>query len=180
MHALVVYESMFGNTREVAQAVRDGIAPRMSVDLSEVGVAPPEIGSGVDLLVVGAPTHAFSLSRPRTRQDAARQAGDRPVLSSGIGVREWLEQLPPLPEGLRHATFDTRVARPRLPGVAARAASRRLRRLGGTEAARPESFWVDGTTGPLLDDQRASAREWGSRVARAAQVRPPTAGPVRR
>src|SRR3712207_3815583 len=111
MHALVVYESMFGNTRDVARAVAEGVAPLMDVALLEVDDAPHRIGADVGLVVVGAPTHAFSLSRPGTRQDAGRQAGG-PTVSSGIGVREWLDGLEPVPAGLRAATFDTRVSRP--------------------------------------------------------------------
>jgi hypothetical protein len=176
--ALVVYESMFGNTRDVARAVREGIAPLMPVELVEVASAPREIGAGVDLLVVGAPTHAFSLSRPGTREDAARQAAG-PLVSSGIGAREWLEQLRQLPGGLRYATFDTRVARPRLPGSAARAADKRLRHLGGAQVARPASFWVEGTKGPLAGDQLTTARDWGAGVARQALAHPATVGRAR-
>jgi hypothetical protein len=178
MHALVVYESMFGNTRDIARAVRDGIGPLMSVELVEVGSAPREVGAGLDLLVVGAPTHAFSLSRPGTRRDAARQAS-APLVSSGMGAREWLEQLRPVPEGLPYATFDTRVAKPRLPGSAARAAHRRLRHLGGTEIAPPQSFWVEGTTGPLASDQAGTAREWGAEIARKTAALSTTAGRAR-
>jgi hypothetical protein len=63
MNALVVYESMFGNTQKVAQAIGEGLSTEMDVDVQEVGVAPDKIGDQVTLLVVGAPTHAFSLSR---------------------------------------------------------------------------------------------------------------------
>jgi hypothetical protein len=175
MHAVVVYESMFGNTREVAKAVREGIAPMMPVELYEVGSAPHELRSGVTLLVVGAPTHAFSLSRPSTREDAAQHCA-RPLVSRGIGVREWLGLVSPVPPGLRFATFDTRVATPHLPGSAARAAHTRLRRLGATEIAPPQSFWVDGTPGPLLAGQRESARQWAADLAVRALALPTPAG----
>jgi flavodoxin len=67
MHAIVVYESMFGNTQRVAEAVAAGIAAHMTVELIEVGAAPTQIGEDVGLLVVGGPTHAFGLSRQSTR-----------------------------------------------------------------------------------------------------------------
>jgi hypothetical protein len=178
MDAWVVYESMFGNTRDVARAVADGVAGSLSVTLHEVGEAPSQIGPGVDLLVVGAPTHAFSLSRPATRQDAARQAAG-PLVSPGIGVREWLERLGRVPDALVTATFDTRVARPRLPGSAAHAADRRLRALGATPVVAPQTFWVQGTPGPLAPDQLEAARRWGAEVARAASARGATGGRVR-
>jgi hypothetical protein len=92
MRALVVFESMFGNTQAIAQAVADGLAIRMEVDLLEVGSAPAAVPGGVDLLVVGAPTHAFGMSRPATRQSAAQQA-PAGLVSKGHGLREWLTAL---------------------------------------------------------------------------------------
>ena len=70
MRARVVFESMFGNTQVIAQAVADGLAESMSVELEEVGSAATEIAGDVDLLVVGGPTHAFGMSRQRTRESA--------------------------------------------------------------------------------------------------------------
>jgi len=64
MRAAVVYESMFGNTRRVAEAVAEELSLHMETDLMEVGEAPGRLEAAVDLVVVGAPTHAFSLSRP--------------------------------------------------------------------------------------------------------------------
>ena len=58
MHALVVFESMYGNTRAIAEAIADGLSTRMRVEVQEVGVAPEVIDDDVALLVVGAPTHA--------------------------------------------------------------------------------------------------------------------------
>ncbi len=55
MHALVVFESMFGNTQMIAQAVAEGLwLEGMSLDIVEVGTAPTVIGDDVDLLVVAA------------------------------------------------------------------------------------------------------------------------------
>lgn len=164
MHAVVVYESMFGNTRDVARAVADGLATVMDVQVSEVGSAPRRLGHDVGLLVVGAPTHAFSLSRPSTRDDARRQAGGVTV-SAGIGLREWLDELAELPPGLCAAAFDTRVSRPRVPGGAARAAHKRLRRPGVVLVSGPETFWVRGTRGPLDRDELTRANQWGAGLA---------------
>lgn len=165
-HALVVYESMFGNTQTIAVAVADGLSVRMSVDLVEVGAAPSAVAADVDLLVVGGPTHAFGMTRPNTRQDAAKQAG-RPVVSQGVGIREWIEGLDTGSARVPVATFDTRVRRPRLPGSAANRAAKRLRALGARPALPPESFWVSGTPGPILDGEEERARQWGLRLAAA-------------
>jgi hypothetical protein len=164
MRAMVVYESMFGNTREVAEAVARGLGTVLTVDLVEVGQAPDLTDLEVDLLVVGAPTHALGLSRPGTRHDAAQRTG-RVLVSTRRGVREWLEAAGPV--GLRVAAFDTHVKQPTVPGHAGRAAARRLRRLGCTQVAAPESYYVDGLEGPLLDGETARAAAWGAELGRA-------------
>lgn len=181
MHALVVYESMFGNTQEVAESVAAGLASHMDVDVVEVGDAPETLGAHHRLLVTGAPTHAFGLSRPSTRRsagDEARKAAPaaeppQALISTGIGLREWLAQIHPGGETVAAAAFDTRLAKPRLPGSAARAARRRLRRRGFQIVVPAESFWVTGTTGPLVDGESARARSWAEQIATetvAAQV----------
>ena len=121
MKALVVYESMFGNTELVARAVAEGLSGRMEVETTNVTAGPAV--SGADLLIVGAPTHAFGLSRPQTRGTAAQQGGSAAAVE--VGVRDWLSRTGRL-DGVLVASFDTRVARPRMPGSAARKAIRVL------------------------------------------------------
>jgi hypothetical protein len=171
---LVVFESMFGNTQVIASSVADGLAPRMQVDLIEVGVAPTALDGDVDLLVVGGPTHAFGMSRPGTRQSAAQQS-QRGLVSARTGLREWLGRLPGTSRHVAVATFDTRIAKPRLPGSAAAAAEKRLRRLGFWSVVPPKSFYVEGTTGPLVDGEPERARRWGAELGAAlgaAEQRP--------
>lgn len=160
-HAVVVYESMFGNTRAIAEAVADGLASHLTTDVVEVGAAPAAIPAEVDLLVVGGPTHAFGLSRPTTREDATRQA-DGDVVSRSVGIREWLEGLPEGDGSVAAATFDTRIDHPRVPGSAARKAEKRLRHLRYPVEVRAESFYVTGTSGPLADGELERARSWGA------------------
>lgn len=169
--AWVVYESMFGNTREVAQAIADGLGTSALVDVHEVSLVPA-VPDDLDLLVVGGPTHAFGLSRASTRADAARKSGR--LVESATGLREWLEDLPAPTARPGFATFDTRVDHPRLPGSAARKAAKRLARLGLSPVAAPESFWVHGTEGPLVDGELDRARAWGHGLAR--QLAGPDAG----
>lgn len=66
---------MFGNTEEAARAIGEGIAASMHTDVVEVSAAPDTVPADVTLLVVGGPTHAFSMSWPTTRRDATQQAG---------------------------------------------------------------------------------------------------------
>jgi flavodoxin len=163
MRALVVYESMFGNTRAVATAIARGLATRMAVDLIEVGIAPDRVDDGVDLVVAGGPTHAFSMSRPNTRKSAADQA-DEPLVSTGRGLRDWLDAAGPTLRGRAVATFDTKIEKAYLPGSAARSAHKRLRRLGCRPVASAENFIVLGTTGPLADGELDRATRWGEHL----------------
>jgi hypothetical protein len=130
IRALIVVESWFGNTRAVAGAVADGLGQFMTVDVSEVGDAPARVAPDVDLVVVGGPTHAFAMSRPNTRRDAAQQAGVR--TGTERGIREWLASSP---GGIqRGAAFDTRIDKRWVPGSAVRGILPQLRRLGATRS----------------------------------------------
>ncbi|MEV7013740.1 flavodoxin domain-containing protein [Streptosporangium sp. NPDC051022] len=166
MRALVVYESMFGNTQRIAEAVADGLSSRMEVNIVEVGSAPTVLPGGIDLLLLGGPTHAFGLTRAATRRTAAEQAGRAGCapISKGIGLREWLEAVRISSVGTAAAAFDTRIGS-HLPGSAARGAERRLRGLGLTVAAPAMSFHVMETMGPLADGEVERARKWGGRLA---------------
>jgi len=172
MRTLVVFESMFGNTQEIATAVAEGLSSHLSVDVVEVGAASTVIGDDVEFLVVGGPTHAFGLSRPGTRQSAAQQAGEH-LVSAGLGLREWLAAVHGGSGRVAAAAFDTRVKKPGLPGSAARAAGKRLSRLGCRLIARPASFYVAGTPGPLLPGERERARTWGEKLGSEFTARHP-------
>lgn len=161
MTTLVVHESMFGNTRTVARAIAEDLPG--PVVLADVADAPSPLPGHVNLLVVGGPTHAFSMSRSSTRHDAVAQGATPEDESQGI--REWLAGLPPTPH-MAVATFDTRVAKARrLPGSAARSASKVVakRRLG--HVIGEESFYVDGVDGPLLDGEVERAHAWAQALA---------------
>lgn len=163
MRALIVYESMFANTERIAKAIAEGMGPDADPEVVNVDDAPEEL-SGVDLLVVGGPTHVHGMTRPSTRKAAAEQAtGD--VRSHG-GVREWLTTVKPS-AGLRAAAFDTRVDKPRwLTGSAAKGEAKALKRNHIKLVAAPESFYVTGATPPeLADGEVGRASAWGTRLA---------------
>lgn len=168
MRALVVYESMFGNTREVAAAIAEGLAARgAGVELVDAESAPGDLADRFDLLVVGAPTHAFGLPKQQTRADAARRVAAGELVSRGEGVREWVDRVR-VAKGQPTATFDTKVDRPRLPGSAARAAARRLRDRGASIIG-TQTFHVTGMEGPLVEGELVGARAWaGGLVVDAA------------
>ena len=166
MNALVVYESMWGNTEAVAGAVAEGLGA--AVALRAVTDAPRRVPDDVDLLVVGGPTHAFSMSRPATREDAVEQ-GARPGRAAR-GIREWLDALP-ASDHLDVATFDTRVTKVRrLPGSAARKAAREIRSHHLGHVVDTQSFYVEDVAGPLLDGELERARDWGRHLAAGSAV----------
>jgi hypothetical protein len=161
----IVYESMFGNTMMIAEAIAEGIARHGCVEVIEVGQAGVP-AHDLDLLVLGAPTHAFGLSRPATRQNASRQA-PLGVISEDVGLREWIATLADAQLRTAIATFDTKVARPGwLPGSAASGAAKRLRRMHLPVLVRPETFYVEGAQGPLVEGELVRARQWGDWIAR--------------
>jgi hypothetical protein len=162
MRALVVFESMFGNTEVIARAIGEGLGERFDVSVVEVGSAPDRLPDDVGMLVAGGPTHAFGMTRASTREDAVKQAGPDGVVSRGRGLREWLDGLQPSP-GLPAATFDTHIDKP-FPGSASGSARRKLR-AHGFDVRGAESFHVVDTRGPLADGETARARAWGAQLA---------------
>jgi hypothetical protein len=167
MKALVVYESFWGNTEQVAQAIAKGLSVHGDVKLVEVSQAPAEITEPLDLIVVGGPTHAFSMTRAKTREDALAQGASQG--SKDVGMREWLQHLPRGRHAETVATFDTKVEKVRnLPGSAARGAANIVHKLGYHTAVKPMSFYVRATSGPLLDGELGRAQLWGERLGRNA------------
>lgn len=170
MKALVVVESMFGNTRKVAEAVAEGLRGTFSVEVVGAHEAHAPLTELVDLLVVGGPTHAFSMTRGNTREDAVRQGASSDAAT--VGIREWIDRLHAGPHSEMVATFDTRVGKVRhLPGSAAKSAAKALRKLGYASVVPPESFWVTDVAGPLLEGEVDRARTWGEQLATAAARR---------
>jgi hypothetical protein len=160
VRSLVVVESVFGNPRQIAEAIGQGLSGRSEVRVVDVADAPAD-PQGFDLLVVGGPTHAFGMTRPSTRRSAADQAGGS-ITAAETGLREWLDALPPGTAGA--AAFDTRMVRPRTPG-ASRGAAKRLRRRGFRLVAKPETFRVTDSQGPLKDGEIERATAWGEALA---------------
>ena len=175
MHALIVFESMFGNTEVIARAIAEGISSRMPVEVVEVSAAPAEIDSDVAFLVVGGPTHAFGMSRPETRQDASRQALGH-LVSRGDGIREWIAGVTcrvPVPA----VAFDTHINKGWVPGSAGRGAQKRLRAKGFIDAERARSFYVKGVPGPLVEGEATVARQWGEQLVLELAIKEPDQQP---
>jgi Flavodoxin len=173
MRAVVVYESMYGNTHSVADHIAEGLRTRYEVDVVPVGEAGPELLTGCDLLVCGGPTHIHGMSSDRSRA-AAADAAYKPASgllldpeASGPGLRDWFQEVPD-GDGTTAAAFDTRVDAPApLTGRASRGIARRLRDHGFRLVIGPESFLVDKRN-HLLAGEEERATAWGASLANAA------------
>ena len=170
MRAVIVYESLFGNTREAAEAVGDGIRatdPAARVLCVRVADVTADLVEDADLLVVGGPTHmramTSGLSRKMGLQGEAKKAADfHPEPSAaGPGLRDWFRGLPSAKPGSLAAAFDTRVDS-RMAGGAAQGIARRLEGHGYGLTAKPEGFVVDDAEGPLHEGERSRAKAWGA------------------
>lgn len=169
--AWVVYESMFGNTQRVAHAIAEGLGGDHDVVVHEVSKAPDVVTDDVALLVVGGPTHGFTLSTGKSREQARDQAGGR-IISVWRGLREWLEEVELLGRPCV-AVFDTKVGHPRwFWGSAARRARKELKHKGGVLLRPPESFYVHlkapRLSELLLPGELERARTWGASLGMSA------------
>jgi flavodoxin len=149
MNILLVYDSKFGNTEQIARVIAERLQRHGNVELTTTGDAGRTVPETVDLLVVGGPTQGHGAS---------------PLL------RGWLERLAPT-GGIQAAAFDTRFAKARwLTGSAARVIARRLGRLGFHLVGGAESFFVAHSEGPLLDGELDRAAVWADTLAGASTL----------
>jgi hypothetical protein len=170
MHTLIVYESMYGNTHAIADHVGTGLRGSGEVRVVPVGDASPEQLEWADLVVVGGPTHAHSMTSSTSRK-SAREAAAKPDSgltmdpdAEGEGLRDWFQALEEA-QGKHAAAFDTRIDAPAmLTGRASRGIARRLRQHGFEMVAEPESFLVTKTSA-LVDGEADRAVAWGRRLA---------------
>jgi hypothetical protein len=175
MRALVVYESMYGNTHAVAVSIAAGLSTRHDVTLVPVTRATPELVAAADLLVVGGPTHLHRMSTVASRRWAAAAAGKQGSVltmdpdADGPGVRGWLEGAGSLGgQNTLAAAFDTRLGGvPLFTGRASRGISRLLAGHGCRMLATPESFLVSKRD-TLRDGEADRARAWGAMIGAAA------------
>ena len=158
--AIVVFESMFGNTATVATEIAQALAATgLSVEATEAQRVEPAFLQGRRLVVLGAPTHGFAL--PRTLSRRAAGVALRP------GMRELLTALggfaAPLPAV---AAFDVRSAPGTWPTSVAAQLVRRLRRKGAVTVLGTHSFHVARQAGPLVSGDRERATAWARALAR--------------
>jgi len=171
MNALVVIESMYGNTAAVGDAVAASLREQgLEVEAGLVSAIEPAQAATTDLLVVGGPTHVHGLSSSSTRKTAVGdEKNEFSEAAVEPGLRDWLKQVPP-GAGRLAAAFDTRIDKPViLTGSAAKGIGRRLKRHGFRLVTEPHSFLVSGDN-QLLDDELRRASTWGAEIADLARA----------
>ncbi len=146
MRALIIYDSVYGNTEKIARAVAGAIAQFGEVKVLRVGEANPlELGS-IDLLIVGSPTQ-----------------GGKPTPA----IQEFLNKIPVNAlKNINLASFDTRVKMfvAKLFGYAAGHIADNLKGKGGNLAAPPEGFIVKGNEGPLKEGELERVAGWAKGI----------------
>ena len=152
MQTVVIYDTKFGNTEKIAQAIARGVGTHGSVRLMDTAEAAQPLAQRPDLVLIGGPTQKRAMS---------------PAL------RGFVDALQPSLQGVPAASFDTRYrGATLLMGSAAGEAIKRLRKAGGRLVAPPESFFI-GRGGPLERQtletgELERAEVWGRAVVTAA------------
>jgi len=156
MKAMVVYDSAFGNTEKVAQAIGQALGSQGDIEVVRVGNVKPEQMAGMTLLIVGSPTQKF------------RPLGTITGFLKGIPDGKL--------KGVKVAAFDTRATEGAIEkvrilaffvkifGYAAKPIADRLVKKGGDLTVPPEGFYVADTEGPLLEGELERAADWAKRI----------------
>ena len=142
MKALIVYDSVYGNTEKIARAIAGALTPSAEVKVLRPGEVNPSDLESLDLLVVGSPTQ-----------------GGRPTPA----IQDFLNKVPERAiKGVNVAAFDTRFST-KLVGIFGYAAGKiasSLKRNGGTLVLPPEAFFVKSKEGPLKEGELERAAGW--------------------
>lgn len=163
MKAVVVYESLWGNTAAIARAIAEGIGaqtPALCTDEADASAL-----ADVDLIVAGAPLLGFSLPTDKMRAGIRANPGRAPAPPdvSHPSLRAWLTALPK--SNRRYAAFETRL---RLsPGSATGEIEKAFAAAGYQRADEARRFLVKGKFGPLKDGELEKAQLWGAELARS-------------
>ena len=167
MKTVIIYETVHGNTRKVAEELARVARRHGPTEIVPVGDAPADLLEGADLVLIGGPTHVHGMSWSATRQgggptgEGAEHPAGRDV--PGPGLRDWFRHLG-REQHPAAAAFDTRSEGPGiLTGRASLGISRRLRHYGFQEVAAPRSFLV-GRDDVLEDGELDRACEWAESV----------------
>lgn len=150
MEALILYDSEFGNTEQIAQVIAQTLNESGQAEAVRVDRAHPSAIAGADLLILGCPTQRWQLT---PRMKAFLDLVPQEVLA-GVAV----------------ACFDTRFAQPAwLTGSAAKGIAKSMQRIGEVAVVDKESFLVEDTEGPLAPGELERARNWANHLRHAVE-----------
>lgn len=153
MKALLVYDSFFGNTERIAQAVGNALRAKSEIGVLRVGDVKSMDLANLDLLIVGSPTRGF---RPTE------------------GIAKFLNSVTTNQlRGVEVAAFDTRIALETINssvfrfivdkgGYAASTIAKTLEKKGAKLRVPPEGFIVTGEQGPLKEGELERAAQWAN------------------
>jgi hypothetical protein len=161
MKAIVVYDSLWGNTAAIARGIAEGIGSEAcAVSTAEASGAAL---LNAEVLVAGAPVHTFKLPTEAVRERIRANGNSYPAPPevSHPSMRSWLALLPE--GGLPAAVFETAVWWS--PGGATAEIMHALMKAGYRPVVKPRRFVVTGRYGPLRDGEIDRARYWGALVA---------------
>ena len=168
MRTVIIYESVYGNTKQVAEVLAEVARGHGDAELFAPDVVPAEALQGADLVLIGGPTHIHGMSWAATRQSGLAEpsvSGRHPAGADvpGPGLRNWFHGVGRC-DGVSAAAFDTRLEGPEvITGRASLGISRRLRHHGFNEVAGPRSFIVEKDN-VLREGETDRAREWAVSV----------------
>jgi len=162
MHAVVVYESLWGNTADIARAIAEGIGPEAHAMPTDQATA--ETLARADMIIAGAPLLGFNLPTEDILEAIRKNPGSpkSPDLAHP-SMRAWLANMPAGHAGC--AAFETRIWWS--PGSSAKKILAALNAKGYQTAAKNAKFIVTGKYGPLRAGEIDRAHEWGRSLARA-------------
>ncbi len=156
MKALVVYDSVFGNTEQIAQAIGNALGSQEDVEILRVGNVKPEQLTGLKLLIVGSPTRQFRPTAATTSLlKSIPKNGLKGVKVAGFDTRFTVSEI----EKVRILAFFVRIF-----GYAAKPISDRLQKKGGELIIPPEGFYVEGIEGPLKEGELERAADWAKQI----------------
>ena len=164
MKTVIIYESTYGNTRQVADEMATVLRRAGEVTLVAAAEADAESVEGANLVIVGGPNSNDSTSSPTTRHSAYEAGGMTPTLTlerdpEATAIRDWFHSVEHV-SGVAAAAFDTRIdAHPTQADRASTSISRNLRAHGFHEVVRPRSFLVNHESDFVTDrDGHATRR----------------------
>ena len=156
MKALVIYDSVFGNTGKIAQAIGNALGSQEGVEIVRVSDVKPEQLTGLTLLIVGSPTRQFRPTGAITSLlKSIPKDGLKGVKVAAFDTRFTVSEI----EKVRILAFFVRIF-----GYAAKPMADRLEKKGGELVLPPEGFYVGDTEGPLLEGELERAADWAKQI----------------